>query len=160
MCKLLGINKTRTTPLHPQSDGMVERFNQTLIEHLAKVVDENQRDWDRHIPLFHMAYRSAIHTTTGETPSKVLFGTTLRTPADMKYGVPPEPHQLLTEYVENLRQRLYHIHRYVRLKIKRKQWRFRCRRVSMAVQPTAKERTLSKAPARVGRTLSSYHPLE
>ena len=64
-----------------------------------------------------MAYRSAIHTTIGETPSKVLFGTTLRTPADMKYGVPPEPHQLLTEYVENLRQRLYHIHRYVRLKI-------------------------------------------
>jgi transposase InsO family protein len=27
MCRLLGINKTRTTPLHPQSDGMVERFN-------------------------------------------------------------------------------------------------------------------------------------
>ena len=25
MCHLLGISKTRTTPLHPQSDGMVER---------------------------------------------------------------------------------------------------------------------------------------
>ena len=30
MCRLLGIHKTRTTPLHPQSDGMVERFNRTI----------------------------------------------------------------------------------------------------------------------------------
>ena len=29
-CRLLGIHKTRTTPYHPESDGMVERFNQTL----------------------------------------------------------------------------------------------------------------------------------
>ena len=27
MCRLLGITKTRTTPFHPESDGMVERFN-------------------------------------------------------------------------------------------------------------------------------------
>ncbi|VDI24365.1 Hypothetical predicted protein [Mytilus galloprovincialis] len=30
MCKLLQIEKTRTTPYHPKSDGMVERFNKTL----------------------------------------------------------------------------------------------------------------------------------
>ena len=30
MCRLLGVKKTRTTPLHPQSDGMVERFNRTI----------------------------------------------------------------------------------------------------------------------------------
>jgi len=29
VAKLLGLRKTRTTPLHPQSDGMVERFNKT-----------------------------------------------------------------------------------------------------------------------------------
>ncbi|XP_021430909.2 uncharacterized protein K02A2.6-like [Oncorhynchus mykiss] len=27
MCERLGMHKTRTTPLHPQSDGLVERFN-------------------------------------------------------------------------------------------------------------------------------------
>ena len=29
MCDLYDIKKTRTTPLHPQSDGMVERFHRT-----------------------------------------------------------------------------------------------------------------------------------
>lgn len=30
MTKLLGIQKTRTTAVHPQSDGMIERFNKTV----------------------------------------------------------------------------------------------------------------------------------
>lgn len=38
---LLGIRKTRTTPLRPQSDGMVERFNRTVKEHLSMVVAEH-----------------------------------------------------------------------------------------------------------------------
>ena len=63
--EVLGIRKTRTTPLHPQSDGMVERFNRTMEEHLSKVVAEHQKDWDRHLPLFLLAYRSAVHDTTG-----------------------------------------------------------------------------------------------
>jgi len=31
VCKLLHIKKTRTTPYHPQCDGMVEHFNRTLL---------------------------------------------------------------------------------------------------------------------------------
>ena len=49
MCELYFIKKTRTTPLHPQSDGMVERFDRTLEEYLRKVVTEQQTDWDEHI---------------------------------------------------------------------------------------------------------------
>ena len=37
MCRLLDIKKTRTTPYHPESDGMVERFNRTLEAQLSKV---------------------------------------------------------------------------------------------------------------------------
>ena len=37
-CKLWGVKKTRTSPLRPQSDGMVERFNSTLAQQLSKYV--------------------------------------------------------------------------------------------------------------------------
>lgn len=65
VCELLGTRKTRTTPSHPQSDGMVERFNATLEKNLRMFVNDHQTDWDKHIPLFVLAYRSAVHETTG-----------------------------------------------------------------------------------------------
>ncbi|GFY24489.1 retrovirus-related Pol polyprotein from transposon 412 [Trichonephila clavipes] len=47
LCEILAINKTRTTALHPQSDGMVERFNRTILDSLSLLVSSNHQDWDR-----------------------------------------------------------------------------------------------------------------
>ena len=47
VCRILGIQKTRTTPLHPQSDGMVERGNRTINNMIAAFVSENQQNWGR-----------------------------------------------------------------------------------------------------------------
>ena len=47
---LLGFHKVNTSAYHPQTDGLVERFNRTLIAMLAKTVDKGGRDWDRHLP--------------------------------------------------------------------------------------------------------------
>ena len=69
MCRLLGINRTRTTPLHPKSDGMVERFNQAMENPLFKYVEDHQCDWDKHILFLLMAYRTAVHEATGHSPS-------------------------------------------------------------------------------------------
>ena len=114
MCQLLNIRKTRTTPLHPQSDGMVERFNRTMKEFLAKVVAEHQRDWDRHLPLFLLAYRSAVHESTQHTPAKVVFGRELRLPCDLEFGVPPGTPQAVADFVFQLRENLDSTHRLVR----------------------------------------------
>jgi transposase InsO family protein len=65
VCELLYIKKTRTTPYHPQSDGMVERHNRTLATQLSMFVNENHSDWDEHIPMVLMAYRTAVHESTG-----------------------------------------------------------------------------------------------
>ena len=46
-CSLMDIKKIRTTPLHPQSDGMVKRYNQTLKMQLSLFVQDHQRDWDK-----------------------------------------------------------------------------------------------------------------
>ena len=75
MCSLLGIRKIRTTPLHPQSDGMVERINRTLEAQLSKPVDEHQCNWDHYIPFLMMALRSATHETNKCSPSSYSLAT-------------------------------------------------------------------------------------
>ncbi|GFT44046.1 retrovirus-related Pol polyprotein from transposon 412 [Trichonephila clavipes] len=82
VCELLGIDKTKTTPLHPQSDGMVERFNRTILNNLSLMVSKNQQDWDQKVPLFLLAYRSAVHETTGYSSSQMLAAEDLRLPCD------------------------------------------------------------------------------
>ena len=113
MCRLLGIKKTRTTPYHPQSDGMVERFNHTLEAQLSKFADHNQKDWDLHIPFLLMAYRSAIHDTTGCSPVKLMMGRELKLPIDLIFGRPEEePPQTVTDYANMLHERLERVHHF------------------------------------------------
>jgi transposase InsO family protein len=69
----LGVNKMCTMPLHPQLDGMVERYIKTIKEHLQKVVASHQRDWDESLPLSPSLH--GIHSRhNGLTPAKVVFG--------------------------------------------------------------------------------------
>ena len=44
LCDMLDINKSRTTPFHPQSDGLVEQMNRTLENMLSVFVSEHQKD--------------------------------------------------------------------------------------------------------------------
>ena len=74
MCVLFNIDKTRTSPYHPESDGMVERMNHTLQDMKAKYVSNHQRDWDEHLPLIMMAYRSSVHASMQYTLFHLLFG--------------------------------------------------------------------------------------
>lgn len=65
----LGISKHSTSPYHPQTDGVVEKLNGTLINSISHLVNETQTDWDRHLEFALLAHRSAIHATTGFSPS-------------------------------------------------------------------------------------------
>jgi hypothetical protein len=69
MCRVFEIHKTRTTAYHPQSDGMVERFNRTLESMLSVSVQDDQLDWDLKLPFVMMAYRCSVHWTTSYTPN-------------------------------------------------------------------------------------------
>ena len=71
---MLGITKTRTTPYHPQSDGMIERFNRTVLNMLSKVVSDDEHSWDLHLPTLMLAYRTSQHETTGATPFSLVYG--------------------------------------------------------------------------------------
>ena len=67
LSQLLGIRKTRATLLHPQSNCEVERQNRTILEYLSKYITDNQKDWDRWVSLYLLAYRSSVYATTGVT---------------------------------------------------------------------------------------------
>lgn len=74
MYSLLGVQKTRSTALHPQSDGMVERLNRTLTAQLSKFVADHQRDWDKYMPLLMMSYHSAEHENIKCSPANLMLG--------------------------------------------------------------------------------------
>ena len=65
LCFLCGAHKTRTTPYHPESDGLVEHFNRTLLMMLTMFAGENRDDLDDLLTAVMMAYRSSIHESTG-----------------------------------------------------------------------------------------------
>ncbi|GFX98620.1 retrovirus-related Pol polyprotein from transposon 412 [Trichonephila clavipes] len=98
------MDPTRTTTLHPQSDGMVERLNRTILNSLSLSlpVSSNQQDWDKKLPFFLLAYRSVIHETTDYSLSQMLFGRDLRLPTDLLFSRPPDAPMAPEEYIEKL----------------------------------------------------------
>lgn len=65
---MLHIHRIQTTPYHPQTDGLVERLNQTLKSMLRKFVCESGKDWDQWLPYLLFAYREVPQTSTGFSP--------------------------------------------------------------------------------------------
>ena len=83
---------------------------------LSKFVQENQRNWDGLLPLLAMAYRSAIHESTGCTPNELMFGWDVRLPVDLMFGSPPVPFTPpdSTAFAWQLREQVSKIHQLAR----------------------------------------------
>ncbi|KAI2649246.1 Retrovirus-related Pol polyprotein from transposon 17.6 [Labeo rohita] len=74
LCRLLRVKQIRTTVFHPQTDGLVERFNQTLKQMLKHVAAEDRKDWDLMLPYVLFGVREIPQASTGFTPFELLFG--------------------------------------------------------------------------------------
>ena len=81
--RMLHIHRIKTTPYHPQTDGLVERFNQTLKSMLWKAATQEGRDWDKMIPFLLFAYREVPQSSTGFSPFELLCGKSVRGPLDL-----------------------------------------------------------------------------
>eukprot|EP00795_Rhopilema_esculentum_P008405 gene8405-biopygen9466 len=107
VCKIMNTRRQLTTAYHPQTDGLVERFNATLAEGLSMYVSSNQKDWDKHIPMVLFAYRVSPNATTGESPFYLLYGREPRLPIDAALILPDSKlsssvAKLRAEIVQNL----------------------------------------------------------
>ncbi|XP_031668019.1 uncharacterized protein LOC116359314 [Oncorhynchus kisutch] len=107
----LGIKGLRTTPYHPQTDGLVERFNQTLKNMLRKFVADTGKDWDKWLPFLLFAYREVPQASTGFSPFELLYGWPVQGPLDLLKkcweGSPVATSgQGIVQYVLQMRDRL------------------------------------------------------
>ena len=85
MGKLLGIEKIRTTPYHPQTNGSAERVHQTLQRMIGKLDPEKRRKWPEHIGSVLMAYNATRSLVTGYSPYFLMFRRRLRLPVDLLF---------------------------------------------------------------------------
>ena len=63
---------------------LTERFNQTLVTHLMKLVNADGDDWDEHIDPILFGYRVNVQASTKVSPFEMLYGVKARLPVDLK----------------------------------------------------------------------------
>ena len=86
----LGIKHRLTSPYHPQANGLDERFNQTLVNALAKHVQDDRTLWDVSITTIVYSYNTSIHDSTRCSPFEVMFGRQGRLPVDINLSADKE----------------------------------------------------------------------
>lgn len=81
--KKLGMKRIKISPYLPQSDGLVERFNQTLKQMLRKYISETGSDWDRWLLILLFAYGELSQASMKLSPYELLCGPKVRRPLQM-----------------------------------------------------------------------------
>ena len=108
LCQKSGIKHKLSTAYHPQTNGLVERFNKTLCEALAKFANENKDDWDLFVPSVLFAYRTKRHETTRHEPFFLMYG---REPVlPIEFAITTTQAEILeTDHQEDLLKRIHTI---------------------------------------------------
>lgn len=112
---LIGYNHIYSTPYHPQTNAIVERFNATFIPQIAKLQDTQSNNWDEYLQAVVFAYNTGLHKSTKYSPYELLFGRSPRLPISVRSShfsfVKPN------DYFEQLRKTLRIYHQAARLHI-------------------------------------------
>ena len=87
LCEIAGIKKSRTTPYHPMGNGMVERYNKTLLNMLGTLSEDQKADWKSHVSTLTHAYNAAEHESTGYSPFFLMYGRHPRLAIDAFLGL-------------------------------------------------------------------------
>ncbi|XP_064475657.1 uncharacterized protein LOC135389550 [Ornithodoros turicata] len=97
---LLGTTRLRTTSYHPASNGLVERLHRHL--KTALIAHEDRDNWVDHLPQMRLGIRAALKPDLGCSSAELVYGSTLRLPAD--FFVPPQHPPTPAEYLQRLQR--------------------------------------------------------
>ncbi|CAM5173343.1 unnamed protein product [Eretmochelys imbricata] len=105
-----GVRHNWASAYHPQSNGLVERFNGTLKMMLKTFMNQHPQDWDKYLPHQLFAYREVPQESTGFSPFELLYGRRVRGPLDLMRdeweGKATPDGESVVEYVLIFRERL------------------------------------------------------
>ena len=85
MCKLLSVKKLQTMPYNPQTNGLVERSHQTIMQMIGKLAQDAKADWPSHLVEIVHAYNATQSAVTGYSPHYLMFGYQPRLPVDFYF---------------------------------------------------------------------------
>ena len=100
--RMMGTRVAMASTHHPQTNGLTERCNRTLISLIRKYVHAHPGHWAEYLPLFEFAYNNTVHSTINVAPFV----------ADKGYN-PPTPVSLLNTEWNVLMPTQEHVHAHV-----------------------------------------------
>ena len=80
---LCEIKKTRTSARNPKCNGVVERYNKTLVKMIKSYISDDQSEWDLYLPFLTAAYRATPQDSSQLTPNLLMLGRETRQPFDL-----------------------------------------------------------------------------
>ena len=136
--KKLGIIKHTTTSFHPQSDGCCERLNGTLLRSLKNIAFENRDDWDLYLNFALLAHRNAVHASTGESPSYLVYGRDLSVPNTILTDFKNPTYDSVYDYGQDLQYRLKRMYELVKSNLEKAEEAQMAQQHKKAKQPVLK----------------------
>ena len=120
----LGVEHVTSSAYHPQSQGCLERFHQTLKQVLGKYCHENGTTWDDHLDWLLFAYRESLQESLGFSPFEVLYGRNVRGPLKVlkeKWFESQSQPVTVQEYVSSLMDKLTRIRNFAKQNLQHSQ---------------------------------------
>ena len=126
----LGIKQYRSSAYHPESQGALERFHQTLKNMIRSYCFDTEKDWDEGIHLLLFAVRESVQESLGFSPFELVFGHSVRGPLKLlkeRFLSNDETPLNLLQYVSDFRNRLSRACEVARSNLKKSQGKMKAR---------------------------------
>jgi hypothetical protein len=106
MTKETDIDHRLITKYHPQANGLAERFVQTACRAIHKLLEGEDRQWDRYVPSVQLYINSKVASIHNSAPFSIMFGRKLNPFADFQDSQVQETFSSATEDYHRIRDRI------------------------------------------------------